>query len=296
LNSPPLPFLSGIYSTGPGLVPLSKNGLPDNRVFDIDDNYKAYLENKSECRNHLTKHFCTENFHPATEAAACGYVAKELARSYPQIFTYTEGATQVLENKSTGDVLRWNGNTLPSRGKYMSLFDAISNQVQEDLAVFQVEDGSDWLAAIHLCSPNHWDPRDKIGRPFPEIHSPVPAMERTVSQYKPMLQSVIAKGPFARYAWGIDRDNKLNHHPHGPNEGTAASGKYFIRMERQHLVGLLEVNAFLFTIRTYFIDVDSLNREERAALASAVKSMTQASLKYKRMDGYVDRLVDKLSS
>jgi hypothetical protein len=295
-TAPPLPFLSGVYSTGPGLVPLSKNGLPDNRVFDIDNNYEAYLANKSECRNHLTKHFCTEKFQPATEAAACRFIAKELSRGYPNIFKFSDEGEQVLENKTTGDALRWRENTLPSRGKYMSLFDAISNQVQEDLAVFQLEDTSDWLAAIHLCSPNHWDPRDKVGRPFPEIHSPVPAMERTVSQYKPMLQSVISKGPFARYAWGIDRDDKLNHHPHGPNEGGAASDKYFIRMERQHLVGLPEVNAFLFTIRTYLLDVDSLNGEERAALASAVRSMSPASLKYKRMDGYVEKLLERIST
>jgi hypothetical protein len=161
--------------------------------------------------------------------------------------------------------------------------------------VFQIEKDKDWLAAIHLCSPNHWNPQDKVGRPFPEIHTPVPAMERTVKQYKPMLESVISKGPFARYAWGIDTDNKLNHHPLGPNQRSIEGGsEYYIRMERQHLVGLPEVNAFLFTIRTYFYDVAKLNAEERTALASAIRSMTPASLKYKRMDGYVDVLLREL--
>jgi dimethylamine monooxygenase subunit A len=167
-NAPPLPFLSGVYSTGPGLVPLSKNGLPDNRIFDIDGNYDSYLENKQECRQSLSKHFCTKDFHPATEASACNFVARELARSYPKQFTYSEVANQhKLENKVTGDVLNWKGNVLSNAPGYESLFDAISNQVQEDLAVFQIEEGRDWLAGIHLCAPNHWNPQDKVGSSLP---------------------------------------------------------------------------------------------------------------------------------
>lgn len=304
-TAPTLPFLSGIYSTGPGLVPLSKNGLPDNRIFDIDDDYDDYIRNKSECRKELAKHFCTKDFNPATELNACNYIARELARSYPEKFRYDEtSGEKMLENRITGEDIRWRNNIILSPTHYQSLFDAISNQVQEDLAVFQLDGDPasvgadrDWLAAIHLCSPNHWDPRDKVGRPFPEIHSPVPAMERTISQYKPMLKSVISKGPFARYAWGIDRDNKLNHHPAGPHAQTPRNAdEYFIRMERQHLVGLPKVNAFLFTIRTYFIPVESLNKEERVALASAIRSMTLESLRYKRMDSFAERLVTALTA
>jgi hypothetical protein len=295
----PLPFLSGVYSTAPGLVPLSKNGLPDNRIFDIDGEYDRYLSNKSDCRQYLSRHFCTKDFNYEVELSACLRVARELARSYPHEFIFEEGQEYVLQNKLTDTNVKWNSSRFAGPSKYVSLFDAISNQVQEDLAVFRIEataDGSqkDWLAAIHLCSPNHWDPREKIGRPFPEIHRPVPAMERTVSQYKPMLQTVINKGPFARYAWGVDRDNILNHHPAGPNQGKAKDGDYYIRMERQHLIGLPDVNAFLFTIRTYFFDVDQLGIEEKKALASAVRSMTQASLDYKRMTPFAAELLKKL--
>jgi hypothetical protein len=294
---PHFPFLSGIYTTGPGLVPLSKNGLPDNRVFDIDDEYAKYLDNKRECRKELDKHLCTTDFSLETEIAACTWIAKELARSYPSSFVLAQDKGNItLDNMLTGKSLTWNDQGYKSN-EYLSLFDAISNQVQEDLAVFRLEGDRDWLAAIHLCAPNHWDPRDKVGRHFPDIHTPVPAMERTVSQYKPMLQSVINRGPFARYAWGVDTDDKLNHHPAGPNKRTDDSARqYYIRMERQHLVGLPAVNAFLFTIRTYFFDVEQLNSDERKALASAVRSMTPASLEYKRMDRFVDDLLSKLEA
>jgi hypothetical protein len=301
VNVASLPFLSGIYTTGPGLVPLSKNGLPDNRIFDIDDEYEHYLANKTECRQDLSKHYCIKDFAYAVELSACLRMARELARSYPNEFSFYESEDYVLRNRLTGTSVVWNSSRFAGPSRFVSLFDAIANQVQEDLAVFQIETSSDgnqrdWLAAIHLCSPNHWDPRDKAGRPFPEIHRPVPAMERTVSQYKPMLQTVITKGPFARYAWGVDKDNKLNHHPDGPNQKKATGDNYYIRMERQHLVGLPEVNAFLFTIRTYFFDVDQLGNEEKKALASAVRSMTAASLDYKRMTPFVTPLLNKLDA
>ena len=93
------------------------------------------------------------------------------------------------------------------------------------------------------------------------------------------------------------RSSVVNHHPLGPNQRAGEGGEeYYIRMERQHLVGLPEVNAFLFTIRTYFYDVAKLNAEERSALASAIRSMTPASLKYKRMDGYVEELLKELTT
>lgn len=289
-----LPFLSGVYSTGPGLVPLSKNGLPDNRIFDVDEEYRKYISNKDDCRKELGKYFCTKDLAYDVELAACLRIARELARSYPEHFSLEESQSYTLHNRLTNTSIVWTNSGFVSPGQFLSLFDAMANQVQEDLAIFRMNDERDWLAAIHLCSPNHWDPREKIGRHFQDIHLPVPAMERTVSQYKPMLLSVINKGPFARYAWGVDTDNILNHHPAGPNRRTPPGKKLFIRMERQHLIGLPKVSAFVFTIRTYFYAIDQLDGDQRKGLASAIRSMTPASVAYKRMSDYVDDLLNAL--
>jgi hypothetical protein len=273
--------------------------LPDNRIFDIDDEYQSYIDNKNNCRRELDKHLCTHEFSYEVEFEACVWIAHELARSYPTYFSIDESESEFsLQNKRTDTTVSWNRERFQRPERFRSLFDALSHQVQEDLAIFRLDrdTGRDWLAAIHLCSPNHWDPREKVGRPFPEIHQPVPAMERTISQYKPMLQSVISKGPFARYAWGIDTDAKLNHHPAGPNRANKMGDRFFVRMERQHLAGLPAVNSFLFTIRTYFVDVDLLGTEERTALAAAIRTMTPASLAYKRMTDLTPALLRKLES
>jgi hypothetical protein len=258
-----LPFMTGVYTTAPGLMPQAKEG---NNIFDADENYNAYIENKRRCREEdITKYYCTHDFKEQTRDAVINFLQSQI-------------------NQATGD------------------FDVLCRQVQEDVAVVQLEGDKDWLAAIHLCSPNHWDPRTKIGRPFNEIHMPVPHIERTVKNYQVMLKMIIDKEPFTRFAWGISTDDRLNHHPeppvgYDPEEwrGRKFSDQFFVRVERQNLIGLKEVNAFIFTIRTYFYNVEELNSEERKALATAISSMTKESLDYKGMSEFKTKLLSLLA-
>ena len=42
-----LPFLNGIYSTAPGLIPVAKQEVEEDKlIFQIDDLYNDYLKNK----------------------------------------------------------------------------------------------------------------------------------------------------------------------------------------------------------------------------------------------------------
>jgi hypothetical protein len=258
-----LPFMTGVYSTAPG---MSRS---EGTMFDIDETYEKYIANKERCREEgISKYYCEHDFRESTRAAVINFL------------------TPFAEEKSDD-------------------FDALCSQFQEDIAVVQLEGEKDWLAAIHLCSPNHWDPRTKIGKSFDAIHTPVPEIGRTVKNYMVMLKMIVDKEPFTRFAWGIATDDRLNHHPEPPpgydaNEWKGRrvvdeSTEFFVRVERQHLIGLKEVNAFIFTIRTYFYKVDDLSYEEKAALAKAVNSMTPPSLEYKGMNLLKDVLLRQLS-
>ena len=255
--------MTGVYTTTPGL------SRAEEEIFDTDEHYEEYLENKKRCRaEDISKYYCTYDFRESTRAAVIDFL-KQFSRI-----------------KSTD-------------------FDAICSQFQEDVAVVQLDAGKDWLAAIHLCSPNHWDPRTKVGKPFDAIHTPVPEIGRTVKNYMVMLKMIVDKEPFARFAWGIATDDRLNHHPEPPagydaNEWRGRrvideSNRFFVRVEKQHLIGLKDVNAFIFTIRTYFYRVEELSPEERVALAKAVNSMTPASLEYKGMTQLKDQLMSLLA-
>jgi len=286
--------MSGVYSTAPGLTPLARSSdMPT--ALDIDEHYLHYIENKNDCRQEdLAKYHCLHAFGDATRRAVAATLVERMTSEYPDVFQLHQDE---LTNRKTGETL-----TVKTAGpKYVSVFDALCSQLQEDVAVVQMSGEKDWLTAIHLCSPNHWDPRTKIGRPFNDIHIPVPGIERTVKNYQVMLKMIIDKEPFTRFAWGIATDNQLNHHPETPvgkSGGRKFIGKdteYYVRTERQNLIGLRSVNAFIFTIRTYFYKVEDLMSDERQALVKAINSMTEASLEYKGMTDLKEALLQKIS-
>ena len=263
--------MSGVYTTAPGLSPLRG----DQKIFDVDEHYLEYVDNKRRCREEdITKYYSESDFQDNTRKAVTNFLWARMNAEFPGEFS--------------------NGN-----------FDVLASQLQEDVAVVQLDGDKDWLTAIHLCSPNHWDPRTKIGRPFNDIHIPVPGIERTVKNYPVMLKMIVEKEVFTRFAWGIATDTRLNHHPEPPPgyDVTQWRGRrmadenteFFVRVERQNLIGLKDVNAFIFTIRTYFYKVADLSREETAALAKAVSSMNPASLEYKGMTGFKDELLSFLA-
>ncbi|MFT3945366.1 MAG: DUF3445 domain-containing protein [Agriterribacter sp.] len=293
-----LPFLTGKYSTAPGLIAIEKNPVPSEKfIFQTDDAYHHYIENKTACRKEdIYKYYCTSKLLPDTISRVNKYIAQQLSEEYPEIFTLREsGKSFSLYNHILNETIHWNDDWINVESdKYESLFDALCCQVQEDAAVVQMQNAEDRLTAIHLCSPNHWSPTEKCGKNFEVIHAPIPGMDKTMQQHPKMLSAIIQKGPFTRFAWGIATDKRLNHHPVAPPgidsdywngrlEGSDAT-KFYIRTERQNLVGFAEQNAFLFTIRTYFYDIDELDSNEKKLLWEAIDAMPYESKIYKGID------------
>lgn len=304
-----LPFLTGKYSTAPGLAAIEKNPvLSEKFIFQVDDQYMDYITSKEACRKeNIYKYYCTSRLAAKTISKINQYIATQLCKEYPDNFAYTENSSQFsMVNSVTGETIIWKDDWVNVEGdKYVSLFDALCSQVQEDVAVVQMQEGEDWLTAIHLCSPNHWSPTEKCGRNFADIHQPIPGMDKTMQQHPKMLSAIIQKGPFTRFAWGIATDNRLNHHPtppagidsefwNGRLEGDDST-KFFVRTERQNLVGFSEENAFLFTIRTYFYDIDELDKNEKALLWEAIETMPYESKIYKGVDKMEAELKKKLT-
>ncbi len=304
-----LPFLDGKYSVAPGLSPLHKAGSgADALVFQIDETYPGYIENKSTCRKeNIRKYYCEKDLFSSTIVRVNEYLVSQMIQEYPQFFALrNEDDRYIFSNKKTGKQLTWKDDWIFVDGDaYISLFDALCCQLQEDFAICQLSGEKDWMAAIHLCAPNHWAAGEKTGKSFDLVHAPVPGMEKTIQHYFKMLLSVVQKGPFTRFAWGIATDTRLNHHPDPPpntdpvywkgRSMEAAGAGLFVRVERQNLIGFPQVNAFLFTIRTYFYAVDDLSREEKRLLLSAVESMSPQSLIYKGLADKISFLRERLA-
>ncbi|MEQ9437545.1 MAG: DUF3445 domain-containing protein [Cyclobacteriaceae bacterium] len=291
------PFASGRYTIAPGLHALTTdfgNGPADQYIFQLDEAYPDFIANKAACRREgMQKYYVQARERPDTLRAITRFIAQRLAEDYPEHCALQKtGDVYELTNRLRGLRIRWdNDGQLLNNKVYASLWDALADQVPEDLALWQTVGEEDYLSTIHLCAPNHWAPADKVGKPFSLVHQPVAEMETLRRRYLPMLRSLLKPNTWVRFAWGLGTDTRLNHHPQAPS-GLApeawsgrsfepADPQLFVRIERQTLTGFPEVGAVLFTIRTYFEDVQQLSFTERQALAQAVETMSEATLRYK---------------
>lgn len=287
-----LPFLKGKYTVSPGLRPLRKaDDAYDRRIFQIDDKWQRYFDNKILCRQErLDKYYVTSVIDKPAMKVINDFMVNELVTSYPDQFELKD-EDRLFCDLSKETISLDNKRYASGAEPYASLFDALCSQVQEDLAVVKFDDRQDWLATLHLCAPNYWSAEEKCGKNFDSIHEIVPGMERLRRHYQAMLQSVFDKGPLYRFGWGISTDDRLNHHPNPPvgvspenwigRQFDPRKPKLYVRVERQTLTGFPKVNALLFTIRTYFYAVATLSDEERQSMAQAIGSMSEATLKYK---------------
>jgi hypothetical protein len=297
------PFAAGRYEVKPGLFRFSKSlggGDADKHVFQFDHTFPRYraakLANRAE---RLGKYFCTDRLSPAVAERAARFISERLTREHPSLFGRADNTLNCSltgERLVLGDSFDLKRVEGPSavHPPYVSTIDALAMQVQEDLAIIRVEDQRDWLSAIHLSFPNFWAAEEKIGKAFPMVHQPVAGMEQMNRQSEHLIQVMLtAADGLVRFAWGITWDDVLNHHPEPPADEMKRFNTFdpdrpcaFLRVERQTIWGFPELSFALFTIRTYFYNVAEFRRdpERRSQLYSAIESMSESSLGYKRLD------------
>lgn len=302
---PPLkyfPLEDGRYRVQAGLRLLpefSESQDRKDKVFQFDQSFGRYRQNKVDCRKEdIRKYYCALEQAAEKEQTIALWILKRLLAESGQYFSLKMlGPEYELSCFLTNEVLRFSSDgELLSPSKYLNLFDAIASQVQEDLAIVVLSGEQDHCASLHLCAPNHWSPEEKVGKSFTEIHKPIAEIEQVNASASQLVRAMISKGPYERFAWGIGDDSRLNHHP-SPPVGSLAGRSFrgtekdlILRIERQSTRGFPELQAALFTIRTYFLPCSELSRDELEALSSALRSMTNASRIYKGVANRFDNI------
>lgn len=257
------PWKTGKFLISAGLKPLG-----ERPVFEHELELEKYLFNKAITRQ------------------------ENLLKAYPLPVGLSED-----ELKFIASFLRIRlGKDLPHRPFDMEVLDNrdeidfLISQVPEDFAVWKLEGEEDWMALIHLCSPNHWDARKKIGKTFLESHDPIPYIDPISRSAKKIFSQIQSRGAVERFAWGVSTDDRLNHHSEAPPGIDPAEWKgrsfnpekpvLFIRQERQTL---FPINPQLigFTIKTSFINVRDLSAEDLALVHQSIKGMDESILRYK---------------
>ena len=156
-------------------------------------------------------------------------------------------------------------------------FEQLCMQIQEDVCVMQ----NDSLVIAHVCFPSWWNPLDKMGMSMSEIHGPVPGMDKT--KYEQIWKACLHKGPYLRHNWTLTDNSDLNQHPcRGVGKNFFGKALY-LRVERQVLVGLPEVDSVIFLIRTFATSMKELSKKERSQIYIAVAGMSDEELEYKGM-------------
>ena len=315
---------TGRYDVAPGLKPLGTpfgNGAADERLFQIDTGFAEYRQNKQACRaERLTKYVVQDALPPAVSTAVADFLAARFAAEYPSLFLLRRESdgSGTLHCRLAGERLRFDGQMglagvhgAPAAvPPYASAFDALCMQVPEDVAVVCTSpERGDWIAALHLCSPSHWGAEAKAGKSFADAHAPVPGMAKVNAAAAALMEAMIYKGPWVRFVWGFGADRRLNHHPEPPpgvladvwrGQALDPAGRppFFLRVERQCLWGLPEVDAAIFTIRISFVDGEAIraNAVERSQLCAALRSMTPESRRYKNVAERADEIITWLET
>ncbi len=308
------PWTKGIYDVAPALRPLGTdfgNGNQDACLIQLDREFPRYRMNKEAAyADERSKYFGLADLPCAVTLAVIQAIAEHLCRDYPGAYSQCEKS---LTCSLTGDCVEWTEDGRLDRENSRlavpcgDLLEAVALQIQPDLAVIVREPNDvDRVAAVHVCAPSHWDPVGKLGQSFFETHTVVPGFDRVNAAAGKMVEAMIAQGPFVRFVWGVESDDRLNHHPDPPdgwsfdnwNGRRFDRDSFWVRVERQTLLGLPEVNAALFVIHAKTVCAQTVlaSTDERRALVTALHSMSPDARRYKGVDTHFDALIAQLEA
>lgn len=263
-----------IFPLGSGRVPASSaalrklSALPERRkkIFQLDQFYSQFRENKVDCRGErLSKYYCRDL--SLDLSRAINFILGTLLEEYPTWFKFLQAdGGAVLKNVVTGDRVFFDEETYEISDYEwgdarivhppVDLLDWLAMQVPCDLVLC----GEEGVKALHLMSPSGWAAEWGLGKSFGEIHEAVryrdghPVIRHPEKMVAGLLEMNGAVerigGTSFRSTW------ELNRHPENKPEDSWTWGddqKIYFRFERQTVMPLGKY--FLFTIRIYYNDL-----------------------------------------
>lgn len=252
------PLKNGIQPSKMGLRKLNHEDPRKNKIFQIDEHYDKFIDNKYDCMAENTDKYYRRALGIDLSNIE-NYIIDTLEEEYPERF-------KSLHQKD---------------------FSPLALKVPEDLVVHCFNDTRDWAEAIHLCHANGWSAEENINWTFDQIHDKVPRMDEIGKgpAVRKMMEAIVKSNePMERIAAiSFRTDSILNRHPeakikHLPFD-LETNPNLFIRFERQTVKGFEKVgneenspSGFLFTIRTYFVDVSKLTGDYKQRVIEAFEN------------------------
>lgn len=272
------------FEPGPYRMSMNLTAVPEAAWFELDD---RYLDEMRQRRNLLTER-PAEVFAvlPQAEAAcaeAQAMVVDNLTGHHPDWF---QRDGDRLHNRLTDE--SWDLAAPPCHRLELA-----GRLVQEDLCIIQHDAGGPCFTAALLCFPSRWRLHEKLGRPLPEVHGPVPLYAERLARPVDRFMAHVKPGHVAqRLNWSLLDDPALfqtaGHGREGVNPAitSANAGEaLYLRVERQTLRRLPRSAAVLFGIRVHVYPLArAVSTPALAArLAAAVRALPPEIERYKSL-------------
>ncbi len=261
------PFTAPRYELKIGATPIGVQA----HLFEVGPLYDEELALKRNCLSHSPAYYCQAL--GGSEAAQADLLA--LAR-------------------------RATGLSIPDGG-----IREVGDRLQEDLLLLDPAQPGLPLVAGHLCFANAWCLDDKIGRPFMEIHGPVPGFSTSIGPpSEKLIERLKTDRPVTRLNWAVkstgqlDLTNRWDDQVRDWNalvDSSNAQELCWMRVERQTLSRLPLSNHILFTVRTYTQPVGTLSDEHQAILLGVLQSCPEDMLRYKGIWPFAAPLINSLA-
>jgi dimethylamine monooxygenase subunit A len=288
-----LPFSSPRWHLKLGLQPLKLE-----EWIEIDQELSDCLRLKAE----LLHDRRSEVFGglPGSEAAqreVLNLLLEHLPQRFPEVYQLEFDRITNLQTQQIWRISDFAAQPLELAGRL----------VQEDLCLIQPRAEGYVLTAGSVCFPFNWWFPEKLGLPLVQIHAPVPEydtkLNRPVNKVFDRLQLA---HPGYRLNWGLvdSPDLCLANHQAKPLDSTlsenAIGHQLWIRVERQTLRRLAQMNHILFTIRTYIYPLSILEQYPTMAknLLHTIREMPPEMQQYKNLPSVHDplcRYLDRIS-
>lgn len=303
----------------------SLSGRVEEKLFEFDDTFAATIREKLAIFRSVPHHslLYLQDDLPALERVLW-QVAAAIATEHPEYALFDDSGyrSRLLGYRlSREGTLEMQEAVYPELGRacvaYLRTLSgmdrlcvALALSVQEDLVIMRNltgDDNRDEAEALLVALPTNWDPAEKLGQSFREIHIPVGDHERLLRSAPRMMQAMIEKGPFVRYNWSLasvpalsQNQALLDDYTHTLEDPALARlptpqallKRLYFRVERQTMLNFTEAGRALFAIRIYQHPlIEALESEAHArTLADALASMNREHLAYHALTDIVEML------
>jgi hypothetical protein len=190
------------------------------------------------------------------------------------------------ETETHKDICQWIVDKYPRKIDFGNLCE-ITLQTQEDFVIHKVSD-TDFCHTTSVFFPTGWYPERSIGLPLHVLHHEIPGIN--LANSRKLLEAMVKSGPFERFVWSPIYENKLNFHPNLPRK--VFENDFWMKIERQCLVGFPQLNCFLFILRPYILNSDELDLK---SLYNSLIKMNDEEKKYKGIKSDFIEHLEKLN-